>query len=44
LRNEVFDEKATTGFILKKPLDKTKLLDTINVLLATRVQPTAVVT
>jgi two-component system NtrC family sensor kinase len=43
LRNEAFDEKATAGFVLKKPLDKTKLLDTINVLLATRVQPTAVV-
>ena len=43
LQNEAFDEKATAGFVLKKPLDKTKLLDTINVLLATRVQPTAVV-
>ena len=43
LRNEAFDEKATAGFVLKKPLDKRKLLDTINVLLATRVQPTTVV-
>jgi hypothetical protein len=43
LRNEAFDEKITAGFVLKKPLDKTKLLDTINVLLATRVPPAAVV-
>jgi DNA-binding NtrC family response regulator len=42
-RNDAFDEKTTSGFALNKPLDKGKLLDAINMLLSTRIQPTTVV-
>jgi DNA-binding NtrC family response regulator len=43
LQNHAVEEDATSGFALRKPLDKGKLLDAINVLLSTRVQPTTVV-
>jgi two-component system NtrC family sensor kinase len=42
-RKDVFEKDATAGLALKKPLDKGKLLDAINVLLSARVQPTTVV-
>jgi two-component system NtrC family sensor kinase len=43
LQNHAAEEDATSCFALRKPLDKRKLLDAINVLLSTRVQPTTVV-
>jgi PAS domain S-box-containing protein len=43
LQNHAAEEDATSCFALRKPLDKGKLLDAINVLLSTRVQPTTVV-
>jgi two-component system NtrC family sensor kinase len=42
-RYDVSDEKATAKFVLKKPLDKGKVVDAVNLLLSARVQPTTVV-
>jgi CheY-like chemotaxis protein len=42
-RKDVFEKDANAGLALKKPLDKGRLLDAINVLLSARVQPTTVV-
>jgi hypothetical protein len=42
-RKNAFDEKAGAGLALKKPLDKGKLQDAINVLLSARIQPSTVV-
>jgi DNA-binding NtrC family response regulator len=42
-RTDVVGERVSAGVSLKKPLDKEQLLDAINSLLSTRIQPATVV-